>query len=391
MKGSNVGIIIIYSLVIFLSIILPIFILPSITSTYLLVINPISWIVIAILSFFVNSGNRENISVKKAVIKSVTIVTLGYIILYYFSGLLFGFLKTPYSHSFEGISKNIFSMLLVVVLQEYVRYVLVNNSNKNKIVYMVISLLFILINIEWSNISKNFSDSATIFKYISSYIMPKTVESILCTYLVLNGTNLASTIYRGLITFGLIMFPVIPDLNWFFTGMATLLVSFFIFIKVNFELKNKDRDVARKDIKRQKPYKLIPFIAFLIICVCFVAGIFKYSPVAVLSNSMVPEFSRGDVVIIEKLDSEEIKNIKVGDIIEYKLQDRFVIHRVVVIVDSKNYIFKTKGDNNNAADAKLVKAEQIVGKVKFIVPLIGYPSVYFNQFLSNRPPDNIET
>jgi signal peptidase len=368
-----------------------VYILSNISSTYYLIINPILWIIVSIVVFLVNIKSSEKKLIKKTVIKSVLIVTLLYIIIYYLSGVVFGFLNTTYSHTFIGTVKNMFSILLVVLLREYVRYVLINNCYKNKIMYVLITILFIVINIDFITISKNFQDSSTLFEYISSYIVPKIAENILCTYLVLKGTNIASSIYIGTITLFYIIIPIIPDLNWFFSSIASLLVAFYIFVKVNYEIKNKERQLDKKSLRKQKPYKLIPFAVVIISGVCFVAGVFKYVPVAVLSNSMSPKFERGDACLIEKLNEEEKKYIKEGDIIEYIYKDKIIIHRVIKIIDTdkKNIMYTTKGDNNNASDPKLVKEEQILGKVKYIIPYIGYPSVFFSELILVTPPEDI--
>ena len=107
-----------------------------------------------------------------------------------------------------------------------------------------------------------------------------------------------------------------------------------------------------------------------------------YHPVAVLSYSMVPKFTRGDVVVINKLSDLEKSNLKVGDIIQYKRKDTMVIHRIIDIVDDndeRGYILQ--GDNNNSEDPFIVYDNQIVGKEIFSIPKLGYPSVWLSEFL----------
>ena len=85
--------------------------------------------------------------------------------------------------------------------------------------------------------------------------------------------------------------------------------------------------------------------------------------------------NRGDAVIV--LDTKEIK---LYDIIEYKLDKIRVVHRVVSIEKYNNgeILYITKGDNNNVVDKEKVTEDQIVGKVLFKIPYIGYPSVWLN-------------
>ena len=49
------------------------------------------------------------------------------------------------------------------------------------------------------------------------------------------------------------------------------------------------------------------------------------------------------------------------------------------------------GDNNNAPDIKKVDEDQILGKVIFTIPKIGYPSIWLNDFFTNNKKINVET
>ena len=140
----------------------------------------------------------------------------------------------------------------------------------------------------------------------------------------------------------------------------------------------------RENPKAEKKQSIVYLfsIGFVIVIGLFVAGVFKYQPVAVLTYSMVPTFTRGDVVVINKLSDLEKSNLKVGDIIQYKRKDTMVIHRIIDIVDDndeRGYILQ--GDNNNSEDPFIVYDNQIVGKEIFSIPKLGYPSVWLSEFL----------
>lgn len=49
------------------------------------------------------------------------------------------------------------------------------------------------------------------------------------------------------------------------------------------------------------------------------------------------------------------------------------------------------GDNNNAPDIKKVEQKQIIGKIKFMIPKVGYPSVLLNEFLNKNKTAQVET
>lgn len=94
-----------------------------------------------------------------------------------------------------------------------------------------------------------------------------------------------------------------------------------------------------------------------------------------MSNSMVPTYSRGDVVIYEKISQDKLKKLKKGSIIIYKIGDMYIAHRInKVIINDEEVKYMTKGDNNTTSDIKLVATSDIKGVY------IGYPTVWLNEF-----------
>ncbi|WP_240373977.1 signal peptidase I [Bacillus piscicola] len=101
-----------------------------------------------------------------------------------------------------------------------------------------------------------------------------------------------------------------------------------------------------------------------------VPSIFGYHPLTVLSNSMQPAFSAGDMVLTKEVDPETIEQ---GDIITYRdKRDQIITHRVIEKVTEEETVFQTQGDNNNVADDYQVMPDQVMGVVDFTIPKGGY-------------------
>ena len=98
-----------------------------------------------------------------------------------------------------------------------------------------------------------------------------------------------------------------------------------------------------------------------------------YRTFAVLSGSMEPELNVGSIVYTRDIAPEELK---VRDILTYKLNGSTMVTHRIVEVDTENKQFITKGDANDVIDGSPVNFDQVVGKVVFHVPLIGYISIY---------------
>lgn len=123
---------------------------------------------------------------------------------------------------------------------------------------------------------------------------------------------------------------------------------------------------------------LILIMSFLLILVVSskisddkVTDVFGYQFRTVLSGSMAPVFKTGSVIAIKEVDKNTTFNV--GDIVTYKASDgKLITHRIIKIKnDGETYI--TKGDSNDAPDAKAVPRENIVGVYTgFTMPYLGY-------------------
>lgn len=122
-------------------------------------------------------------------------------------------------------------------------------------------------------------------------------------------------------------------------------------------------------------YKIISAVLVLVVCLdilqlCSVIilhrdrpEIFGWSQAVVLSGSMEPAFSKGDLLLIHREDE-----YSVGDIITFLDGDALTTHRIMEV---KNHGYVTKGDANNVQDRELIPAGHVVGRVAAVVPGIG--------------------
>jgi len=114
---------------------------------------------------------------------------------------------------------------------------------------------------------------------------------------------------------------------------------------------------------------LVLIALMLIISVFPITGNFKI--LTVLSGSMEPAIKTGAVVIIKPAS-----DYKIGDVITFgpntKTQSP-ITHRIYDIkIVAGEPVFITKGDANGSSDNKEVPKSDIIGKVLFNIPFVGY-------------------
>lgn len=118
------------------------------------------------------------------------------------------------------------------------------------------------------------------------------------------------------------------------------------------------------------------FIAVVVaLALLFVVSLFpiagNYKIKVVMSGSMEPAIKTGSMVVI-KPQSAYIA----GDVITFGKDNKKDIpttHRIQdVRVEAGSFIFRTKGDANESADLSEVAQKDVIGKVIFSIPFLGY-------------------
>lgn len=89
----------------------------------------------------------------------------------------------------------------------------------------------------------------------------------------------------------------------------------------------------------------------------------------VQSGSMEPSIMTGDIILIRP-ESQYEEN----DVVTFRDQKkRVVTHRISEVKkQGDGTMFLTKGDANRSVDIEFVPLENVVGKVQFVVPKIGF-------------------
>ncbi len=107
---------------------------------------------------------------------------------------------------------------------------------------------------------------------------------------------------------------------------------------------------------------------------------FGYKTYVIISGSMEPNLKIGDIVIVKKVDEDQLN---VGDIISFRQGQNVVTHRISQIKNEYGEkVYVTKGDHNNAEDAGTIDYSYIEGKVVNSIKKMGKLVIFFQGKLS---------
>jgi signal peptidase len=114
-------------------------------------------------------------------------------------------------------------------------------------------------------------------------------------------------------------------------------------------------------------------LAAIVVATLALATVLGHRSFTVLSGSMEPAISTGDVVMTSQIGPREAK---VGQVVSFRDPSgskRLITHRIRRIRnDGKSYLFTTKGDANNTLERWSVPAHGQIGRVWLRIPKIGY-------------------
>ena len=346
-------------------------------STYNLVIKPVYWglaIFIALryprLKTSSKLRQRDNINFR-AMLYSVI-----YVLIWFGAGFVDGFGKSPYDLSFRGILINIITIGSMMVAHELIRNHLVRNLAKkeNMTLFLAIALFFTVLSINFSQYAGLKEIKETVI-FLAELFLPCFSRNIMVTYLTYIGGSIPSILYMGVLNLVEYLSPILPNLKWITSALTGIMCPIFTMLSLQSKYREKTKHACDKE--EEDPIGWLITCTLSIGLIWFVVGVFPVYPSVVATGSMEPIIKPGDVILIKKIGYKEVE---AGEVIQFKRDDILVTHRVMEIIESTEGLrFRTKGDNNRSEDVRLVKPEEVKGKVVKVVPKIGWPTLLLKQ------------
>ena len=336
--------------------------------------------IFTVLSIFMIGYEKDNFRNKKDIFFNILIILLVYYFTTYILGIFVGFLKNGYSLSIRNIFLNTFSVILIITISEFLRYILLCKCKTNKVHIVLNIIIFILIDVNMKIGNYELTSMLGLTKMACLVIFPSITKNLLMTYLSVNVGYKNNLFYRYVTELSVYLFPLFPDFGDYIDTVLKIVLPVIILVKVNNLYSYfKERRIINSHYNKRKLllYSAITIVLFAI--VMLTSGLFSYQLIAVGSDSMKPKISMGDTVIVKKVKAYDVKK---GDILIFKHDNKIIIHRVIKILNIEDKLyFVTKGDSNEKADSYVTHEDDVIGISKFKIKYIGIPTVELNKIL----------
>ena len=336
------------------------------------------WLGVSLLAFL---NRRAAVSLVKrkqdSVLIYISLLTGAYLVLWWASGYIDDFGRSPFSRSLLGVVKNAGLFGGVIVAQEYIRaYIVGCDTSSKRWMTIAAAFSFFAYSLNLTNMMDAFGNWGTLFQYIGGTLLPGICTAVFLTWLSKRTGFLPPMIFRLVPEAVQWLLPALPKSSWQTNMMlGAAFTVFAIIILQQLGIAEQQRRNKRKRSKKARA-NLLSWAGLLVtmgLMFSFSLGLLPLRPMVIATGSMLPVIRPGDMVILQNMDA---KVLQVGDVIAYQTEGYQIVHRIMSINlsgDGNSYIMK--GDNNDGPDTNAVQESQIVGKVVQIIPYVGLLSL----------------
>jgi signal peptidase len=288
------------------------------------------------------------------------------------AGFFGGFGLSPYRHDPVGLILNVLYVMALVSGLEFSRAAVISafKTYRPTLVFIICTLSFTVLTTPLGRFT-GLSNIQMIVQQTGKVFIPTLAQNLLATYLVMTGGPLTSLAYRGVLVAFEFLSPILPDLNWLMAAFVGTLTPPLILWILQGWLKSEEDTEDDGEDSAAGWWAVVGVVGLALLW--FNMGVFGVQPTMITGPSMEPELKAGDLVIVKEVSAEAIE---VGDVIRFRYNGVYVLHRVIEIHDEDGQItFITKGDNNNTLDPEPISAAEIEGRAVLTIPKIGLLSV----------------
>ena len=332
------------------------------------------------ISIFVLKTDKRTLTNNRQVILLLSGIGILYVAIVYIIGIFTGFYYSTVTFSIWTIVNYILPYTVIIISSEIIRKSILLKDDK--ISKYIVLIAFVILDVILSTNIYNLKTVNDYFVLVTFIIMASIANNMLFNYIITKYRNVkAIIIYKIITTLYMYIIPITPNIYIFLESVLKIIIPYFIYILME-NLYNKSNEII--SVKQTRKETIISIIVCIIVVfiIMLISCQFKIGILVIGSESMTGTINKGDAIIYEKYDEEE--EIKTGDIIVFVEDGVKIVRRVEderLMGEEMRYY--TKGDANEQKDDGYRKREDIMGKVTFRIPYIGYFTLWINNLIGN--------
>lgn len=309
---------------------------------------------------------------KHQVLMIISVITVVYLMLYYLTGLKFGYSKNPYALNTRFIFEQMIPIAVIIISSEIFRYVVIAQEDKASKILCYISCV-VAEMIACSTASVAVSSFNRFMELVAETMFPALIANLLYHYISKRYGFLPNIVYRVGTTLYLYLIPYTPAMAKSLRSFADLLIPIAIYLFIDALYEKKRKYALAKKSKLAVPITVLAIAAMLSV-VMLVSNQFRFGTLVIATESMTGELNKGDAAIYERYDDQIIKE---GQVVVFEKNSAKIIHRVeeIEIINGQRRYY-TKGDANADRDTGYIQDSDIIGLVDHKIPYIGYPTLW---------------
>lgn len=314
---------------------------------------------------------------KKEVLLLSAVIAVLFVIALELSGLYFGFYKNPYFVNEKILLLTVLPTVVIIVATELIRSTMLDQKNAYASFFALLTCLTAEV-LAFSNLA-GITSFNRFMDLVGMTLFPAISANIYCHYASKHFGWLPGTVFRLITTLYVYFTPSVTAMSDALVVCAKIFIPIvMLLVCLGMYSKNKKTALKKKSafggVLTALSVVIVVAVAMLISCQ------FRFGAIVVATESMTGEINKGDMIIYERYDDQEIKEGQV--IVFLDGSDNRIIHRVTMITQIGNEIrYFTKGDANDMIDDGYRTEADIVGLTDIKVAYIGYPTLWLRSLL----------
>ncbi len=321
-------------------------------------------------------AKRSPLSIYKGqVLLILTVAALMYVMLFYLTGLPFGFFKNPYRLTAGNFTKFFLPIAAAIIGTEVLRYVLMAQRDKltDVLCYIACVLAEVLVCATLPSVTSfaHFMDLA------AGALFPALTGNLFYNYISRRYGVYPTLVFRLITTLHAYLFPITSGISQALLHFFNMMLPLALYLFVDALYEKKKRYARGKTTRAGKALSAALTAVVLVLmtgAVMLTSNQFRYGSLVIATESMTGELNKGDIALFETYDDQTLQE---GQVIVYANNKSMIVHRIVNIEIINGLTrYYTRGDANEDNDIGYRTDGDIVGIVGYKLPYFGYPTLW---------------